>query len=111
VASAWHPPLTGIGQSCIPIDRNQVDHSFVERLQPAIPGETTMHATASMLPETYSNTFPSPSAHDASVIGRDVENAEAPEGSAVKGLIVALGLEAAAVLLCCGIWQASHLIR
>lgn len=73
-----------------------------------------MHATASILTETYSSSLSMPATRKAPASVEETDRAHepnVPDGSCVKGLIVSLGMEAAAVLLFCSIWQAWHLMR
>ncbi len=73
-----------------------------------------MHATASTLAEPHSIPLSAPSEckAPASAEERDrVQESAVPAGSAMKGLIMALGIEAATALLFCCIWQAWHFIR
>ncbi len=72
-----------------------------------------MQATASIPTELYSSPLTAPSVCEGPAFAGEVDRADeanAPDGSPVKGLLVALCVEAAAVLLCCGIWRAWHLI-
>ncbi|HXR38744.1 MAG TPA: hypothetical protein VN776_06610 [Terracidiphilus sp.] len=73
-----------------------------------------MHATASMLTEAYSSPLSSPLVYEAPAIAKEmdrVHGSDVPDGSAVKGLMVAIGMEAAAALLVCVTWAAWHFIR
>ncbi len=72
-----------------------------------------MHATASMLPEAYSRPISS-LVHDFPAVAKDmdrVHESDAHDGSAAKGLMMALTMEATAVLLVSGTWLAWHFMR
>ena len=72
-----------------------------------------MHATASVAHGTH-DTLAASSVWNAPASAEDLvrlEGAGESHGSVVKGAVVALGIEAATVLMVCGIWQIWHLIR
>jgi len=73
-----------------------------------------MQATASMLPEAYSSALSSPLVYEGPALSKEmdrVHGTDAPDGSAVKGLVVAIGMEAAAAFLVCITLLAWHAIR
>ena len=73
-----------------------------------------MQATASMLPQAYSSSLASSFVCEAPALTKEMDRAhgsDSRDGSAVKGLFVAVGLEAGAALLACVTWLAWHVIR
>lgn len=73
-----------------------------------------MHATASMLSDAYSGPVLAPSVCRISEIAGEPDHfyeTIAENGNCVRGLVVALGLEAATALSLCLLWQVWHHIR
>ncbi|MGO9339762.1 MAG: hypothetical protein ACLPY1_19865 [Terracidiphilus sp.] len=81
---------------------------------PHIIGETRMHATASVAHGTCDSSITASCTWDAPASAEEMDRLEGvseSDGSFAKGALVALGIEAAMVLLVCGVWQIWHLIR
>lgn len=73
-----------------------------------------MHATATILTDAHSSLLSASSVCEAPAFAEERHSAHESnvvDGSCVKGLIVALSLEAAAVLLFCAVWQTWHFMR
>ena len=73
-----------------------------------------MHATATILTEAYGSSLSSHSVYEAPAIADAMDRvyeSEVQDRSPVKGMIVALGMEAATALLLGGARMAWHFIR
>jgi len=80
----------------------------------AAQGETLMQAMASISAGAYGDSLAASSAYDGNAYAGQMERMEENEegnGSCMKGMLVALGIEAAAGILICCVWQSLHFVR
>jgi hypothetical protein len=73
-----------------------------------------MHATASISAGAYGDSLAAPSAYEAQAHAEEMERLQELEegnGSCMKGILVALGIEATAGILACFVWQTLHFAR
>ena len=73
-----------------------------------------MQATASISAGAYGDSLAAPSAFDGNACADQLdlmEEIETADGSCMKGILVALGIETAAGILICFVWQGLHFVR
>jgi len=73
-----------------------------------------MHATASIPVGAHGDSVAAASTYKPAASREQIdrlEDAEETDGSCLKGILVALSIEAAAAILACGVWQVWHVVR
>jgi len=73
-----------------------------------------MQAMASVSAGAYGDSLAAPSAFDGNAYAGQMERLEENEkadGSCVRGILVALSIQAAAGILICFVWQGLHFVR
>jgi hypothetical protein len=73
-----------------------------------------MQATASISAGAYGDSLAAPSTYEAQAYGEEIDRLqefERADGSCMKGILVALGIEATAGIFVCFVWQTLHFVR
>jgi hypothetical protein len=73
-----------------------------------------MQATASISPDGYSDSLAASSAYEARAYAEQTSHSleyDESDGNCIKGILVALGIEATAGILICFAWQTLHFVR